>query len=441
MSVSLSMRHTNPRATFYAVSFGHFAIDLLNSTGAVIMAFLSAHFLPMSNFQIGFAISGYQFAGSLSQPLAGWLADKTGGRWLGAGGVAWTASFLMLSLFLASTTQNYVLMVIPFIVAALGSGAMHPVGAMHAAEAARHARGAGQVSLFFLAGQMGASIGPVLAGTLLDRAATHFSVFTQALPALHGSLIETGGVQPMLLFVAIAMPSVIYMAFTLPNRQAFAAQRAEAETSGKLTAAVRISARLIALLILVVAMRSLINPGSAAFLPRLFQERGWSAGEYGLVTSLFWLGGGVAGVILGFLAERFDSRWLVAVTLLASAPALFTLPLLDRPWAYGMALTVGALSGASHSLLVVQAQRLIPGRKGFASGAILGFMFAMGAVGSLIIGALSDRVGISGAYQIVAGVTVVTGLLGLGLPPDHTRQPTPAARAEAVPQHAAASGD
>jgi MFS family permease len=174
--------------------------------------------------------------------------------------------------------------------------------------------------------------------------------------------------------------------------------------------------RAIAFFVLLVTLRSLANPGTVAFIPRLFQSKGWDASAYGLITSLFWIGSGFTGVLFGVLADRIQSRYIIAASLLLSAPMFFLLPVADGGLALMAALLAGALSGGVHSLLVVQAQHMLPGRKGFASGAVLGFIFATGALGSLVIGALADALTLSTAFQIVAVVTVFTAISGLALP-------------------------
>jgi FSR family fosmidomycin resistance protein-like MFS transporter len=168
----------------------------------------------------------------------------------------------------------------------------------------------------------------------------------------------------------------------------------------------------------VILLRGLINPGMVSFLPQMFQLRGWTAAEYGLVTSMYWLGGGTMGIFFGQLADRFGSRPLIAVSLLCAAPAVFGLTLSDGVLSFVLALAIGAFSGGSHSLIVAMTQKLMPAGKGFASGAALGFIFGTGAIGVLIIGSLADRYGLDTAFQIVAVVGVATGLLALLLPAD-----------------------
>ncbi len=411
---------TFPRGRlFWAVSLGHLTVDIFNGSVAVVLTFLSGHLLTLTNTQIGAAISAYQMCAAVSQPVCGWIADRTGGRWLGAGGVAWTVSLIALSLIVAVTTRSFGLMVIPLVLAAFGSGAFHPVGTMHAAESDVH-RSTGNLSVFFLMGQFGGGFGPAIAGFLLDQTATHNDVFTAGLgPSFAGRLIEHGSVVPLLIFALAAIPSVLLMLVAIPNAHAHK-QRPAALAQAVAKPAFRWAPLL--LLAAIIMLRGLINPGLVAFLPRLFQSRGWSAAEYGLVTTMYWIGSGITGVIFGNLADRYGSRILIVASMLLAAPAVFGLGVFGGSVSFLLALAAGAFSGGSHSLIVAMTQKLMPSGKGFASGASLGFIFAMGALGVLVIGALADRLGLEAAFQIVSIAGVATGLLALLLPAD--RPPT-----------------
>ena len=357
---------TFPRGRlFWAVSLGHLTVDVFNGSVPVVLTFLSGHLMTLTNTQIGAAISAYQMCAAVSQPVCGWLADRTGGRWLGAGGVAWTVTMIALSLVVAATTRSYGLMVIPLVLAAFGSGAFHPVGTMHAAES-DSLRSTGNLSVFFLMGQFGGGFGPAIAGFLLDQTATHNDVFTAGLgPNFVGRLAEHGSVVPLLVFALVSIPSVLLMLVAIPNAHAH-----KLRPAALAKAAPRQAFRLAPLLVLaaVITLRGLINPGLVAFLPRLFQSRGWSASEYGLVTTMYWIGSGITGVIFGNLADRYGSRVLIIVSMLLSAPAVFGLGVFDGSVAFLLALAAGAFSGGSHSLIVAMTQKLMPSGKGFASG-------------------------------------------------------------------------
>lgn len=409
---------------FWVVSFGHFTVDLFNGSVSVLVTFLAAHLMDMSNTQIGFALSVYQLASAVSQPIFGWRADRNGGRLYGAGGVAWVVALLVISLIVAATTRSYPLLLLTLMLGAFGSAAFHPVGAMYAADSDQR-RSTSNLSIFFFAGQFGGGLGPAITGFLLDSAATHNYLFTSAFPALSGTLVERGSIAPMLAFALFAVPSVILMGIVIPSAKAFAASREQTSTAAKQRDHRPMTRLAIGTLILVIVLRSLVNPGSVSFLPRLFQLRGWTAAEYGLITSAYWIGGGFMGILFGMLADRFGNRLLIAASMLLSAPAVLGLSLFEGDIAFVFALLVGAFSGGSHSLIVAMAHQIMPSGKGLASGASLGFIFGTGAIGVLIIGGVADSFSLPAAFQMIAVTTLLAGIVALLLPADRPGRTLP----------------
>jgi FSR family fosmidomycin resistance protein-like MFS transporter len=315
---------------------------------------------------------------------------------------------MLLALFLAASTRSYSLMIVPYILMGLGSGAVHPVGSLHAAEADKQ-RVATNVAYFFLMGQIGLALGPTLAGLLLDAANVFWlSPYLQA-PGVEALAFPTGNVAPLFGLALLAVLPVTLMATRIPQRH-----KAKLQTGGFDWRALPLLP-LLALAVMVI-FRGLAQPGSVNFIPSLFQQKGWSPSEYGLITSSFWIAAGLAGVFMGTLADRYDQRKIVMWTMLASAPAFFLLPHLDGPLAFLAAVLAGGLSGGTHSMLVVLAQELIPGGKAFASGAMLGFIFGTGALGSLVIGGLADAIGLANTFHGVALAAAISGVLALALP-------------------------
>lgn len=402
---------------FWSVAIGHLTNDIFMSAGIVVLTFLSATILPMSNTQIGFAVSMQQLSGAFTQPFFGLRADKTGGRWIGAGGLAWVVSGFVLTLLMAILTRNYWLMLIPFVLQGVGSGALHPVGAKHSSEAEPQ-RAATSTAYFFLMGQLGLALGPTLVGLLLDSANAGSLISYGDWVGFPGSNSFNANFLPLFVLAALAIPSIIFMFGGIP---AIVKTESEEEHTGdndkKKPTQRDLKAWMPFIIIgLMVLLRGLAQPGSVNFIPVLFQQKGWTASQYGAITSSFWIASAIMGVLFGNLADRFDRRWVVMLSLVLSAPAFFFLPLLDGISAFAVAIIAGGLSGGSHSIIVVLAQELVPDSKGFASGAILGFIFGTGALGSLAIGMVSDSIGLSSTFQIVAVAIFASGLMGLLLP-------------------------
>jgi len=404
------------KRSFWSVGFGHFTNDIFMSGGVVLLTFLSSTVLPMSNTQIGFAVSLTQLMGAISQPFFGLRADRTGGRWIGAGGLAWVVSCFMLALLLAILTRNYFIMLLPYVLMGLGSGAVHPVGSLHAAEADEE-RVATNMSYFFLFGQAGLALGPTLIGLLLDWA-NHGSLlpFADVVGFPAGAGLLPANFSPIFWMALAAVPSVTFLALGIPTAKR--ALEVEEKPVQPDVPARRKAATWLPFIILggMVLLRSLAQPGSVNFIPVLFEQKGWSPAEYGLITSFFWLASAFSGVMFGYLADRVDRRYVVMGSMLLSAPAFFFLPILDGAGAFVLAILAGGLSGGAHSIIVVLAQEMIPRSKGFASGSILGFIFGAGALGSLLIGVISDQIGLGTTFQIVAFAIGIAGMIALLLP-------------------------
>lgn len=372
---------------FLAVNLGHVSIDVFNSMGPVLLTFLSVP-LVLTNGQIGFAIGLYQMLAAVTQPPFGWLADRIGSRWLGPGSVAWTVGFVLLAVFVGLQTQSFLTFLLLYAVGALGSGAFHPQGAMHASRGLV-GQAATATAVFFLFGQGGLASGPFLSGLLLDRTGPS-GLYLLAVPVV-----------PVVLFMLLAMRQ----AHPEPRRRPAGSDPGHATRNGDTRWFV------VALLAVVSGLRGWAFMGTAFFLPKLFHDLGWSATAYGSITGLFWLGAGITGVMAGRFADRWGRRKVVFTSILSGCLTLFFLPLSQGALAFVLAIASGGLLGASHSILVVLGQDLLPARRGLASGFSLGYLFGVGAVAGWSIGLLSEHWGLAAILQTGA----LGGCLAAGL--------------------------
>jgi FSR family fosmidomycin resistance protein-like MFS transporter len=386
---------------FRAVVGGHFAVDVLNSSGAVLLAVLKDP-LGLSYAQIGLALTIYTLVGSLSQPLFGWLSDKAHGRTMLLAGlsVVWMALFYTLVAF----APTWAWMMPVFMLAPLGSGLFHPIGAS-AAGAAVPERAASATSHFFFFGQVGLAIGPFVAGALTGAFGAHGLIPLAAL-----ALIPAG----MLLRAA-------------RDERGMAVRRHEARARARQdwTAA---AAALVAAFVVLVAARSSVQAIFTAYLPQLFQSRGWEPALFGLMAGVF-MGAGAAGqMISGGLADRYGMRAATVLPLLLAVPAGLACVLTgSTAGAFAACAAFGLLVGGQHSVLVVHAQRLLPVKQGFAAGLILGFTFASGALGTWVAGQLADSLGLQTVMVGATLLAVPCALLALTLPGRPAAQAVPAA--------------
>lgn len=387
-----------------AVSYGHFAIDVLNSSLAMVLT-SAAGLFDMSVSQIGFGAMVATLSASLTQPLFGMLADRLKGRWLGAVGLMWTATFYAMAPFM----PGYWAMVACLALGALGSGALHPVGIVHASAAGGRLPTTA-TSIFFLAGQSGLALGPFIAGLA----------------------IQTVGLQVGMPLMALAtLPAVFVMAVLL--RQPIEDDRphapAPAKSGGSATRRNRGLFVAVAF-ILLIALRSATAQSYMVLLPKYFDDLGLEPAIYGAILGVLTFGGALGTFGGGFLGDKFNRRLVIFLATLISTPFLLGLLRNEGTVLLVSAALAGALLNVPHSILLMMAQQLLPTRKGMIGGAVLGFMFAIGAVSAWLASMAADAVGLATVLTVLAFFPIGAGFCALVLP--STRQPS-AVAAEKTP--------
>ncbi len=151
------------------------------------------------------------------------------------------------------------------------------------------------------------------------------------------------------------------------------------------------------------------------FLPKLFHDRGYSPAAYGLITSLFMGGVALGGLLGGFLADHWGRRNTIFWTLLAAVVPMYYCPLLRGSVLYPVVFLAGLFNGASHAVIVVLAQALLPRRRALASGLTLGFMFASGSFASYLYGLAADVYPLAAVLQTNGILCLMAALLSLTL--------------------------
>ncbi len=384
---------------FSSVALGHLMVDVLNGQRAVLLAYLSEP-LGLSNAILGLVSTIYVFSGALTQPLFRHLADRIGSRWVVAGGVLWISVFFSLAVI----TPGHLALAL-LVIASLGSGAFHPAGTMQATLRGRDhlvGRETTAAAYFFVFGQMGLFFGPMLGGPLLDR-------------------FGPGGLMALSVF---GLPVAVNAALRL--RGAVAVDKANLASPSSSLSTVRSLANfsLVPLIAfgLMAALQAWSQQTMVTFLPKYLSDLGQTPSVYGFLAAVFMGGSALGNILGGNLADRFGKRRVAMLALaLASIPLYLVGEVGWSSWLYLLIPVAGALTGATHSIIVVLAQRFLPGRMALASGLILGFLFTSGALGTLLMGHLADLWGFQRVFHLNAGITFIAAMLALSLQKSYLR--------------------
>lgn len=377
---------------YFAVWLTHFFIDVLNNGRNLLIAILAIA-LELTNAQVGWVLIVYNIGNAICQPFFGLLADRIGVRWLIVGGMGWMIFFYSL----AALTTDWIALSATTI-ASLGSGMFHPSGTKVASQTPEPYRNRA-TAVFFLAGQLGLFVGPVLAGFFLD------------------SFGRTGFIGlPILALIAL-----ISGWQWIQNGETAVNQSSKSNPTTSQPAA-RNWHQAILIIITILTAYSIGNT-LMIFLPKHFTELNMSQSVIGILSGSYLFGGAFGGILGGYLGDRFPKKWVIGLSLLFACVPLFFI-LTFNGFTQGIWLFwAGFFAGMPHALLVLMAQSLFPNKQGMASGLVLGFMFFSGSVGSTILGYTADRIGLAMMIENLWLLSLIAAVAALLLP-NEPLQPT-----------------
>lgn len=285
------------------------------------------------------------------------------------------------------------------IIASLGSSSYHPVGTVQATLQGRdHLKGreTTATSLFFMSGQIGHFIGPILTGLILVSL----------------------GVPGLMILPILSIPVGLTLAGQLRANHPH-----PHPTQGRKSARLQVGIGFILVLALVATCQSWAQANMVNLMPKYIKDMGLSASVYGSMAGLFMGGSALGNVIGGYFGDRYPKRLVAASALFLAAIPIYVASQIGWSWwLFVLVPLAGALTGAVHSIMVVLAQRLIPGGMALASGLALGFIFSSGALGLLYTGGLAETYGFPYVMIVTTGLVLAAAPLALLL-----REPQPVA--------------
>jgi FSR family fosmidomycin resistance protein-like MFS transporter len=376
------------RKRLFAATYGHLSIDIVNSSVAMILVAVAGRF-DLSVSRIGFGALVYQISAAMSQPLFGGLTDRLRGRWVGALGLLWTLAFYAA----ASAMPTYGGFIGLLMIGGLGSGAFHAAGLLNSSVSGGN-RPATATSIFFVGGQVGLALGPIIAGLVLARSGL-----------------------PGMAWVAVAMaPAALLMLLWMNDPLPDAKVRPAPVTTAEKVERVA-NWLLVVAFILLITFRSGTAQSFATLLPAYYASQGIPSSTYGFLLGIFAFAGAMGTFAGGLLGDRFDRRLLIFGVTVAAAP-LAWLMLHSSGWLFVVAAVgAGFLLSIPHSIVLVLAQELAPARRGLMGGLVLGFIFASGSTVAWLASLLADEYGLNNVLSWLAWMPVLAGLVALLLPP------------------------
>ena len=373
---------------FSTVFLSHFAVDLLNGQRSALFVYLAV-VLGLSNSQLGLFSMAFSLIPALLQPIFGHFSDRGGFAWAIAGGTLWIGFFFSVGLFIPG-----MLGLAFYIIASLGSGAFHPAATMQATLVGRsrvQGRETTSSSFFFLAGQMGIFAGPLIGGILLQYSGRLGILWLSSFTILVG------------LFGVLRLRGKDVQWEQQPIQEEQAAHRPTRKIMWLAFA-------------LLATSQSWAKQNTLIYLPKYLSDLGKTPEVYGPLSAIF-IGAGALGMLSGgIFADRFGKRRTAATMLgMAVLPMALMPTFAESNWLYLIVPVAGFFAGSTHSIIVVLAQRYIPGGMARSSGLILGYIFATSSIGVLLSGILADHLGLQSVFLFSSGLIGLAAVMALTL--------------------------
>lgn len=377
-----------------ALSICHCLNDTLQSVISAVYPLFKED-LGLSFAQIGLITLVYQSAASVCQPLTGFFFDKWPSAWSLPTGMSFTLVGL-LSLAFANTLP---LVLCSVALVGIGSSVFHPEASRLTSLASGGKRGLAQ-SLFQVGGNLGGSLGPLLAAVFVaPYGRRHIALFT------------------ILAFTAIMVMIPVghwYKSFLLRLR------KAEGETlktsvcrplpMGKTVFSIAI------LLILIFSKYIYMASLNSYYTFYLIHKFGVSVQASQLYLFVFLIATAIGTLLGGPIGDRVGRKYVIWASILGAAPFTLIMPHVENLYLTTvLSFCVGLTLSSAFPAILVYAQELLPYKLGLISGLFFGFAFGVAGIASAVLGNMADRYGIEAVYN-VCGYMPLIGLVTWFLP-------------------------
>lgn len=381
-------------AVLAAISFSHLLNDMMQSLIFALYPMLkTAHQLSFA--QIGLITLTYQITASLLQPLVGLYTDKHPQPYSLAIGMGSTLCGLML----LSSAQSMPSLLLASAMVGMGSSIFHPESSRVARMASGGRHGLAQ-SVFQVGGNLGSSLGPLLAAWII-------------LPRGQGSVAWFG------LAALIGMVVLTGVGNWYRHHQRIQAKKAAgAALYGAGLTRGRVLFSLFILAMLIFSKYFYLSSLTSYYTFYLISKFQLSVQSAQMHLFLFLFAVAAGTLIGGPIGDRIGRKRVIWVSILGVAPFTLLMPYANLYWTEVLSVVIGLVLASAFSAILIYAQELVPGKVGAISGLFFGFAFGMGGLGAAALGMLADRTDIFFVYHVCAFLPLL-GLLTMFLPDLH----------------------
>ena len=377
-------------AVLISVTVCHLINDTLQALMLAIYPMLRDSY-ALTFGQIGMITLVFQVVASILQPLIGHFTDRRPLPY----SLPVAPAFTLLGIVLLGAATSYPAVLVAAGAVGIGSAIFHPEASRVARLASGGRYGMAQ-SLFQVGGNIGTSIGPLLAAWII-------------LPRGQQSVVWFG-------VIALAAVGILggvgrwYSHHLSPKNKARPMPAAHHGLSGRI-----VGVSLAILLALMFSKFVYTSAMSSFYTFYLIDHFGVSIADSQIYLFIY-LGAFAAGTYAGGpIGDRIGRKAVIWFSILGALPFTLALPFVNLFWTVVLTIPIGLILASAFSAMVVYAQELLPGRVGMISGLFFGIAFGIAGLAAVPLGYLADHTSITFVFQLCAVLPAI-GLLTVFLP-------------------------
>lgn len=373
------MQPENKKAVAW-LTLGHGMADSYSGFINPILPFIVAN-IGASLTMATCAMSASQLFSSMMQPVFGYIADKWQKRFF----IFWGTILASVAFSLSGLVHNIWQLALCLIIGGLGVGFYHPQATGFVVRYSGENL-AKNMSIFIAAGTIGYSLGPIISSSITQV----FGVTKLPLAASWGLIFA--------FCVFLFVPKIKASSF-VKNEKSFSTTIKDIFKN-----------KIVRILIMVSALKSLVTSSFSILMPFYWKDCGYSAFQIGIAVFLFL----TVGALGTYLSSRYEKilgyknvfyislvvpflLTLVFLSVIKTAPAL----------SFVLFILTGFVAMLSVSINMVMAQKTMPQYKSMISGFIGGFSWGIVGVFLPLIGYVAQNIGIIKTLLIISFIPFV----------------------------------
>ncbi|HZT52639.1 MAG TPA: MFS transporter [Stellaceae bacterium] len=379
-------------AILWALSFSHLLNDMIASLVPAIYPLFKSSF-SLDYAEVGLITLAYQCTASIFQPVVGLYTDHRPQPYSLAAGMGFT----LLGLVLLSFASSFAMVIGAASLVGLGSSIFHPESSRVARMASGGQHGLAQ-SLFQVGGNLGSSLGPLLAAFIV-------------IPRGQGSIAW---------FTLAAFTAMLVLwrvgSWYKGRRHAHAVRGRMHMLDGMTALSQRTVALSLLVLLVLIFSKFFYSAGLTNYYIFYLMDRFHLPVGTAQIYLFVYLASVALGTLVGGpIVDRFGRKFVIWFSIVGVFPFTLALPYANLFWTGILTVLIGVVMSSAFSAILVYAQDLIPGRVGMVGGLFFGLAFGMAGIAAAVLGWIADLTSIRFVYQICAFLPLL-GLLTWFLP-------------------------